>query len=247
MTVHDLAALHHPATASRWNRLYTARTLRRVLAAADAVIAVSRDTADDVEELVPALADRVHVVPNGVDPFWLEPAPPGPERPPYVLAVGTPEPRKNLSRLAEAMRLRREAGAVEELVHVGADGWGDAALPAEPWIRRLGRVDDAELRGLYRGAAALAIPSLHEGSGLPVLEAFAAGAPVVAARVGALPETCAGAAVLVDPLDIHAIAAGIDAAVARRAELATLGRAVAERTTWADAAERVAEVYRSVC
>jgi glycosyltransferase involved in cell wall biosynthesis len=144
------------------------------------------------------------------------------------------------------MRLRRAGGAPEELVHVGTDGWGDVRLPDEPWLRRTGRVTDVELRALYRGAAAVAIPSLHEGSGLPALEAFAAGAPVVAARAGALPETCGDAAVLVDPLDAEAIAAGIDAAIGRRNELIRAGRDRAAQATWASAAERCAELYRSL-
>ncbi|MGI9188020.1 MAG: glycosyltransferase family 4 protein [Gaiellales bacterium] len=243
VTVHDLAVLHHPETLSRWNRLYTQRTLPRVLAAADAIIAVSHDTADDVAAFAPATANRIHVIPSGVDAFWSAPQEPAPHIAPYVLAVGTPEPRKNLQRLVDAMRLRRARGAEEELVHVGADGWGDVRLPDEPWLRRTGRVPDAELRALYRGAAAVAIPSLHEGSGLPALEAFAAGAPVVAANAGALPETCGDAAVMVDPLDVESIAAGIDEAIARSAELIRVGRARAAQATWALTADRCIELY----
>ena len=246
VTVHDLAVLHHPETLSRWNRTYTQRTLPRVLGAADAIIAVSHNTADDIAAFAPTVADRIHVIPNGVDPFWSVPAEPAPSTVPYVLAVGTPEPRKNLQRLVDAMRLRRARGSEEELVHVGADGWGDVRLPDEPWLRRVGRVSDAELRALYRGAAAVAIPSLHEGSGLPALEAFATGAPVVAARAGALPETCGEAAVLVDPLNVESIAAGIDEAIGRRDELILAGRARVEQATWAIAAERCVELYCSL-
>ena len=246
VTVHDLAVLHYPETLSRWNRTYTQRALPRVLAAADAIIAVSHNTADDIAAYAPAVADRIHVIPNGVDPFWSIPAEPAPSIVPYVLAVGTPEPRKNLQRLVEAMRLRRARGSEEELVHVGADGWGDVRLPDEPWLRRAGRVSDTDLRALYRGAAAVAIPSLHEGSGLPALEAFAAGAPVVAAAAGALPETCGDAAVLVDPLNVESIAAGIDEAISRRDELIRAGRGRAEQATWAIAAERCVELYCSL-
>ena len=246
VTVHDLAVVHHPETLSRWNRTYTQRTLPRVLAAADAIIAVSHDTAADVAAFAPSAADRIHVIPNGVDPFWSAPAEPAPSTAPYVLAVGTPEPRKNLLRLVEAMRLRRERGSKEELVDVGAAGWGDVRLPDEPWLRRAGRVSDAELRALYRGAAAVAIPSLHEGSGLAALEAFAAGTPLVAASTGALPGACGDAAVMVDPLDIESIAAGIDEAIDRRAALIAAGRQRAEQATWAAAAERCATLYASL-
>ncbi|MEI6689282.1 MAG: glycosyltransferase family 1 protein [Thermoleophilia bacterium] len=246
VTVHDLAVVRHPETLSRWNRTYTQRTLPRVLAAADAIVAVSQDTADDVAAFAPGVAHRIHVIPNGVDAFWSTPGEPATNSTPYVLAVGTPEPRKNLQRLVDAMRLRRERGSEEELVHVGADGWGDVRLPDAPWLRCAGRVSDTELRALYRGAAAVAIPSLHEGSGLPALEAFAAGAPVVAARAGALPETCGEAAVLVDPLNVESIAAGIDEAIDRRDQLILAGRARAEQATWAIAAERYVELYCSL-
>ena len=246
VTIHDLAAVRHPETLSRWNRAYTRRMLPRVLRAADAVIAVSNDTAADLAAWLPAVASRIHVVPNGVGSFWSEPDDAHDAGVPFVLVVGTPEPRKNLPRLVEAMRRRRADGAPEILIHVGADGWGGIDLPDEPWIQRRGRVADIALRSLYRGCAAVAIPSLHEGSGLPVLEAFAAGAPVVAATSGALPETCGDAAVLVDPHDPDAIAAGIDRAIANRDLLVPAGRLRAERSTWARSAADCAAVYRAI-
>ena len=163
-----------------------------------------------------------------------------------MLAVGTPEPRKNLARLVQAMQRRQTAGAPEQLVLVGADGWGADELPTVPWLHRLGRVDDRTLRSLYQHAAAVAVPSLHEGSGLPVLEAFAAGAPVAAAQVGALPETAGDAAVLFDPLDVRAIAAAIDEAITDRDRLIPLGHARAQMATWSAAAERYVALYNSL-
>ncbi len=246
VTVHDLAVVRYPETLHRWNRHYTRRTIRRVLAAADAIVAVSEDTAADVCAFAPSVADRIHVVRNGVDPFWADTPDPAAIAEPYVLAVGTPEPRKNLRRLVEAMQRRHLAGATEQLVLVGADGWGADDLPNVPWLRRLGRVDDRALRSLYHYAAVVAIPSLHEGSGLPVLEAFAASAPVVAARAGALPETCGDAAILVDPFDVRSIATGIDEALMRRDELIAAGRARAEGASWAAAAEHYVALYRQL-
>lgn len=247
ITVHDLAVVRHPETLSGWNRAYTRRTLGRIAAAADAIVAVSEDTAADLAAFVPALHDRIHVIPNGVAAFWAaDDDLAAPVEGPYVLAVGTPEPRKNLARLAEAMRRRRAAGAPERLVLVGADGWGGDDVPAEDWVVRLGRVDDRTLRALYRGAACVAVPSLHEGSGLPVLEAFAAGAPVACARTGALPETAGDAAVLVEPLDPRSIADGIDEAIARADELVARGRARAAAAGWERAAARHVELYRSL-
>lgn len=246
ITVHDLAVVRYPETLSDWNRRYTQRTLRRVLTAADAIVAVSEDTAADLAAFAPALTDRVHVITNGVEEFWSVPAEAPDFAVPYVLAVGTPEPRKNLVRLVEAMQHRHSAGAPEQLVLAGADGWGADELPTVPWLHRLGRVDDRRLRSLYQHAAVVVVPSLHEGSGLPVLEAFAAGAPVVAANVGALPETAGGAAILFDPFDTRALAASIDEAIADRDRLVALGRARATAATWSAAAERYVALYHSL-
>lgn len=247
VTVHDLAVVRHPTTLSGWNRRYTRRTLRRVLGAADALVAVSQDTADDLVAYAPETAGRIHVVENGVSAFWAGvDAAPSPVTGPYVLFVGTPEPRKNLTRLVAAMRNRQAAGATDTLVLVGADGWGSEEVAREPWIRSLGRVDDLLLRRLYRHAAALAIPSLHEGSGLPALEAMAAGTPVVASAAGALPETCGDAAVLVDPFQVRSIAEGIDRALEDRDELIARGRARVAERTWERAADGYAAVYRSL-
>ena len=109
---------------------------------------------------------------------------------------------------------------------------------------RLGRVDDETLHRLYAHAACLAIPSLHEGFGYPAVEAMAAGCPVVAAERGALPEVTGGAAVLVDPLDPDAIAAGIDEAVARAPELVAAGRRRAAELTWERTADGLVAAYR---
>ena len=130
-------------------------------------------------------AERIRVVPNGVDPGFFARAT-GPEEPEgdYVLAVATLEPRKNLGRVVEAARL---AGV--ELRVVGARGWGGVEVPG--WV---GEVPDAELAELYRGARCVLYPSLYEGFGLPVLEAMACGTPVVTSSGTAMEEVAGGAA-----------------------------------------------------
>jgi glycosyltransferase involved in cell wall biosynthesis len=110
----------------------------------------------------------------------------------------------------------------------------------------LGRVSDEELARLYRGAKCVVYASLYEGFGLPIAEAMACGTPVVTSRGGATEETAGGAAVLVDPYDSTAIAAGIAEADARRAELRRLGLERARAFSWVGAARATAEVYREV-
>ena len=149
------------------------------------------------------------VVPNGVDERFSPAIDPAPARrahgldKPYVLIVGTRIARKNLAALAEAARRLRTLDV--ELVSAGS-GRHYTRLGETPPTRALGYVADHYLPGLYAGATALAMPSLYEGFGLPVLEAMASGVPVVAANRAALPETCGGAAVLVDPDDEAALA-----------------------------------------
>src|SRR5262249_58731871 len=165
-------------------------------------------------------AGRITVIPSGVD----EPCSPEGARQAgeYVLAVATLEPRKNLRRAVEAAR---EAGA--ELRVVGAPGWG--GVDVEGWV---GEVTDDELAALYRGAQCVLYPSLYEGFGLPVLEAMACGTPVVTSRGTAMEEVANGAAVLVDPLDVSALAGAIAEASARRDELVEAGLRRASALPW---------------
>jgi glycosyltransferase involved in cell wall biosynthesis len=234
VTVHDLAVLRHPETFNQWTRRYSRSCVPRVARAASRVIAVSEFTKRELVELLGTPPEEVTVIPNGVaDVFSAEgPVADGD----YVLTVGTLEPRKNLDRVQEGARL---AGA--ELRVVGARGWG--GVEAAGW---LGRVSDDELARLYRGAECLVYASLYEGFGLPIAEAMACGTPVVTSKGGATEETAGGAAVLVDPYDPAAIAAGIAEAVARRDELRRLGLERARAFSWQAAARATADVYREV-
>ena len=234
VTIHDLAFLRHPEAFPAWHRLSGRALVGRVARAAAAVVAVSEFAKRETVELLGVSPERIRVVPNGVEPVF---RPDGPAAEgDYVLAVGTLEPRKNLPRVQEAARL---AGA--ELRVAGAEGWGgvDAA-------GRVGFVDDERLAELYRGARCLVYPSLHEGFGIPVLEAMACGTAVVTSRGGALEETAGAAAVLVDPLDAESIAAGIGEAEQRREELRTAGLARAADFTWARAADKVEALWREL-
>ena len=199
VTVHDLAVWKHPEAFGRWTRTYVPRVVPRVVRAARCVIAVSEFTASEVERVLRVPRERVRVVPNGVDDVFTADGRHADGD--YVLALGTLEPRKNLARTVDA------AGRLGvELRIAGAPGWGGVDVRGAH-VTWLGRIDDAALATLLRGARCLVYPSLYEGFGIPVLEAMACGAPVVTSRGGATEEVAGGAAVLVDPEDASSIAA----------------------------------------
>jgi glycosyltransferase involved in cell wall biosynthesis len=240
MTVHDLAVLRHPETFNRWTRTYSRAVLPHVVRAAARVIAVSEFTRRELIELLGVPEGKIRVIPNAVgEPFTSSGEAADGD---YVLTVGTLEPRKNVHRLVEGFRRAGLNGC--RLLFTGAQGWGGVELGDE--VQWLGYVPDDELARLYRGASCVAYVSMYEGFGLPVLEAMACGAPVVAGRTGAAEEVASGAAVLVDPLDPDAIAAGINEAIGRRSELRELGLARASRFDWAEVGHKTFEVYREV-
>jgi glycosyltransferase involved in cell wall biosynthesis len=241
VTIHDLAPLRHPSSFNAWSRRYTAFALPRVARAADAVVVGSDFVRDEVVGVLGVDARSVTTIPYGVAPvFRVEGAAADGE---YVLAVSTLEPRKNLPRLLEAFGRARLDGC--ELRVVGARGWGRIDLTGER-VRWLGEVSDEELARQYRGALSVAYVSLYEGFGLPVLEAMACGAAVVAPAGPPFSEFAGGIAVEVDPYDSESIAAGLEDAVARREVLAPLGPERAARFDWARAAQKTLEVYREV-
>ena len=201
--IHDVAALRRPEAYGRVYAAYQRRLLPAIARRARRVVTVSDFSRTEIVELLGVPHRTIEVVPNGVDARFSPAADPLPtarrhglDRP-YVLAVGTHSARKNLSALGEASRRLAELGV--ELVVAGSKRGYLRGEEPPAGARRLGYVDDPLLPGLYAGARALAMPSLHEGFGLPCIEAMAAGVPVVAARRGALPETCGDAALLVEP------------------------------------------------
>jgi len=234
VTVHDLAVLRYPEAFPRWHRETGRRALTAAVRVAGAVVAVSEFTRAELHACLDVDPDRVRIVPNGVEPVF---RPDGPRsQGDYVLAVGTLEPRKNLSVAVDAARL---AGV--ELRVAGMGGWGGVAVPG--WV---GEPSDDGLAALIRGARCLVYPSLYEGFGIPVLEAMACGTPVVTSRGGATEEIAGGAAVLVDPRDAASVAAGIAEADSRRAELVAAGLVRAESFTWGAAADRVEALWREL-
>lgn len=214
VVIHDVAALREP----RWYSAAYVAWQRRVLPAiarrARAVITVSAFSRGEIAALLGV--DAV-VVPGGVDERFTPSADPEPARRalglgrPYVVTVASRTARKNLGALD--VTARRLAAHGIDLVAAGGDRPQFRAEADPGGLRVLGHVPDAHLPGLYAGARAFVLPSRYEGFGLTCLEAMAAGTPVVAARAGALVETCADAARYVDPDDAEAIADAVEAAL----------------------------------
>jgi alpha-1,3-rhamnosyl/mannosyltransferase len=173
------------------------------------------------------------------------------ERAPFLLAVGTLQPRKNLETALRAFERLVAGGLDHRLTIAGGRGWRDAALleriaasPAAARIDRVGHVADAELLELYRAASCLLYPSRAEGFGFPPLEAMACGTPVVAARAGSLPEVVGDAAPLVDPDDDAGLADAVAGVLADPGPWRERGLARAAQFSWERCAELTVAAYR---
>jgi glycosyltransferase involved in cell wall biosynthesis len=256
LTVHDVHHLAHGRLREWPRRVLLARMVRRSVRRAAAVIAVSRFTRD-------AVARAYDVPASAVDVVWEAPNPrltDSDGRPaaraarpahqePYLLAFGGITPNKNLARLLQAYaRARSRHGISQRLVVVGRLP-ASARLEDAADVVTTGYLDESELARWLGSADALVFPSLYEGFGLPVLEAMAAGVPVICSGVTAVPEVAGDAAIYFDPRDIEDMAAKI-ARVAcdevLRDDLAARGRVRAASYSWERAARETLAIYRRV-
>jgi len=262
LTVHDLSFARVPESAAPRLRAYLEAVVPRSARRADHILADSAATKADLIALYGMPEAKITVLYSGVSNAFKpvrDSAAQAAVRAkynigdaPYVLSVGTLQPRKNYARLMQAFAALPPRWADLKLVIVGGRGWLDApiyecARAMRERVILTGFADEADLPALYSGAACLAFPSLYEGFGLPVLEGMACGTPVLTSNVSSLPEVAGDAALMVAPHSVEAIRAGLLAlleedSAARAARLAR-GFAQAARFTWQAAAQRLRAIY----
>lgn len=247
-TFHDLFVLSAEYSTGEFRERFAAQA-REAAAGADRIIAVSAFTAGQVERYLGVPKDRIRVVHHGVPARVI----PDVAREKVVLCVGAIQRRKNQARLVRAFRAMPKDWT---LVLAGSEGFeaGEtreaiAASGCTERIRVTGYLSDAEIGAWYGRAGIFAFPSLDEGFGMPVLEAMAAGVPVIAGNRSALPEVCGEAALLVDPESEEELAEalrGLAGDEARREGLVRRGRARVAEFSWAKAVAETAAVYGEI-
>ncbi|MGJ3240419.1 MAG: glycosyltransferase family 4 protein [Anaerolineae bacterium] len=266
VTVHDLSFVRAPETASPKLKAFLDAIVPASIQQANHVIADSRSTKADILDLYGVEAEKVSVVLSGIDRRY---------QPisdvvrimtirnkykisdvPYIFSIGTIQPRKNYSRLIQAMYRLRTNGYDLHLVIAGGRGWLEdemyrtlADLHMHDVVHLIGFVDDEDLAGLYSSAECVAFPSLYEGFGFPVLEGMACGTPVITSNISSLPEVAGDAALMIDPYDIDAIANAIQRVIEDselRERLIQKGFEQASGFTWERSARQLRAIYDQV-
>lgn len=262
-TVHDLTCWLLPETHFKANVAGDKLFAERILKRADALIAVSEATRSDAIRILNLAPEKIRVIHHGIaDPFFEVKSGDaeavrsrhGLTRP-YLLFVGTIEPRKNVGRLLDAYQKLSPSTREEfDLVLAGPLGWAQGEIMARlrspaPGVRYLGYIPEADLPGLFAGSTAFVYPSLYEGFGFPVAQAMAAGTPVITSSVSALPEIAGGAAMLIDPLSEAALRDAMEEMLtspSRRGKAMEMGRANARRFTWRESARKSLRFFEEV-
>ncbi len=254
VTIHDAFPLDHPEWFPPGFALWYRLLLPRLAQRAARVVTVSAYSQKRLARLLRLPPGQIAVAPGGVDPARFYPLTVAQQQrfrqawglpPTYLLFFGPADPRKNLKGVSLAWDLVRQSHPEVELVIAGR---GAVRFAPRGQVRCLGYVDDACLPALYSAAAALLIPSLDEGFGLPALEAMACGLPVLAASVGALPEVAGEAALWVDPSRPEDIADGVDALLSSpplHRALIHKGLDRARQFTWESTAALLGQVFRA--
>lgn len=266
VTVHDLTFIRVPEAAPPRLRSYLNDVVPRSLRRADHIIADSHATKNDIVALYSVPIERISVIWGGVGSDF---------RPihdeislkqirqkyalgqrPFLLSVGTVQPRKNYSRIVQSLKLLHQKGIDVALVIAGGKGWLEDEmyrtirdLKLHDHVQLIGYVSDADLPYLYNASACVVFPSLYEGFGFPVLEGMACGIPVVTSNISSLPEVAGEAALLVDPYDVEDLTAAIAKVLTDdglRSELRTRGIKRAAKFTWHASAKLLHTTYMQV-
>lgn len=265
MTIHDMVSFVHPETLPGKTVFHNKYGLPLYCRHVDGILTVSESSKCDLLHFIGDPGVEIAITSLGVRPEFARRSSHTQQvlqqhnlTFPYILCVGTIEPRKNLIRVVQAYaRLLKEEGTDHRLVLVGAKGWKFSSLyqllENDPYLRErvcfLGYVEDKDLPSVYQGASMLVYPSLYEGFGLPPLEAMAAGIPVVASKISSLPEVVGDAGLLVDPYSIEEIAGAMGRILREpdlAEELAAAGKARAAEFTWERTANETMDLFERV-
>ncbi len=254
-TVHDVSFFVGPEWFSARDRMILSRTVPAAVRRAAAVITVSETSRREIEQFIPAARGKTTAT-RLACPDWIQPvdrtlarsrmeAKYGLSRP-YALSVSTRWPRKNMELVTMAMA-HLTPGTDLELVLTGKAGWGNQSLPQG--CRAVGYVDQADLNDLYAAAKVYLCPSRHEGFGLPILEAFRMGCPVIASNAGAIPEVAGEAAELLAPTDASEWGRAISNLVgvpSKLEQLQSRGFAREREFSWGATTDQTRAVYARV-
>ncbi len=262
LTIHDLSFLRHPECSSPALLEYLMSAVPRSVARADLILADSQSTQHDLIELMGMDPARIRVVYPAVDDTFARSNQAGVAAVrarhdiggPYILSLGTLQPRKNYVRLIEAFRILKDTSDIpHRLVIGGGPGWlyepiyeTIETLGLQDEVRMLGYVDEGDLPALYTGADVFCFPTLYEGFGIPVLEAMACGTPVVASNTSSLPEAAGDAALLMSPTDTEAMAEALGRVITDtdlREHLIQSGLVQCQRFSWSDSARDLHMAY----
>lgn len=265
LTIHDLVWKKAPETMAKPTRLLETIFMPPSLRIADAVIVDSLSTANDLEEYYPNFKNKIKHIPLGPsETNNINVQKPNiissksnrivfPDNN-YILFVGTLEPRKNLPRLIEAFSILPERLKQKfQLIIAGRAGWGDVEIDSlsntfnvKNRVKALGYVSGEELKQLYKSAYVLAMPSLYEGFGLPILEAQSCGVPVITSNISSMPEVAGDGAILVEPKSVLNISKGLEQILSNsklRSELSKKALRNSEKFSWESTAAKTLDVF----
>lgn len=261
-TIHDMTYLRFPETMGRRNLDRIRGEIDRTVEMSDRILTVSEFSKREIIKLLRVTPEKVSVVYNAPSISYDQVSLALLQKKyrictPYLLYVGTIEPRKNVLRLLHAFaQLKEEMGIPHQLVLAGSIGWRaeefQRAVSVSRWKEQIiltGYVSAAEKNTLYRYADAFVFPSIYEGFGIPPLEAMAFGCPVVCSDAASLPEVVGDAAELVDPMEVDSIAAGMLRVLtdeSYRMKLVQRGYAQAKKFNWEDSANKLMQICREV-